>query len=267
MVLTSADEYRYTHFELRHLLADLRFDPDGPGPGERLPALQLPLLEGGDLDLRSLDRPHLFVFGSSTCPMTASAAEPLERLHRAFGDRVTFVLVQVREAHPGELVEQPATMAEKRERAHRLRQTLGVSMAIAIDDLDGELHTGTDTKPNAAYLVDRDGTILFRSLWAGDERGLRRAIEAVAEGRRLARSESTRMVRPLLGALGYVDGVVGAAGRRAVRDLVRSAPPMFVGGRLASWFRSLHPSRRGPAVMAVTGLAIAAAAAATVRLW
>jgi hypothetical protein len=39
------------------------------------------------------------VFGSSTCPVTDDAAAGLRQLHRQFGDRVNFVMVNVREAH------------------------------------------------------------------------------------------------------------------------------------------------------------------------
>jgi hypothetical protein len=249
---TARADYRYEHFQLRHMLADLRFDPAGPGPGDRLPGFRLLTIDGETIDLEALDRPHLFVFGSNTCPMTAAAASPLERLRARFGDEVRFVLVQVREAHPGEHLGQAESFEEKVAQARRLRVALGIDLTVAVDELDGRFHTSLDPKPNAAYLVDQDGVIRFRSLWGSDERGLRRALESVTTGVNPAREQSTRMLAPMLAALGYLDGILRTAGPRAARDLARSAPPMLLGARLASVFGRLRPERRGLAVVAVT---------------
>jgi hypothetical protein len=266
MADTNTSEYRYERFELRHMLADMRFDPDGPAPGDRLPALDLETLEGERMTPEDLDRPHLFVFGSNTCPMTASAGDTLERLHQRFGEAVRFVLVQVREAHPGENVPQPVRFDEKVALAQRLRSSLGISFTVAVDDVDGTFHASLDPKPNAAYLVDPDGTIVFRSMWSSDEKGLAAALEAVTAGTVPARRQSTRMLGPTLGSIGYVDEVVGGAGPGAVRDLARSAPPMLIGARLASLFRRLPPQRRGQALLAASAATLVAVLAAALLI-
>ena len=252
--------YRYPHFRTRYLLADLRFDPASPGPGDQLPEFDLAVLDGPALSYDTLDRPHLFVFGSSTCPMTLAAAEPLRRLHAEFGEQVRFVLVQVREAHPGDRLGQATTFEEKSARARGLRASLGLPVTVAVDDLEGSFHTSLDPKPNAAYLVDREGRIAFRSIWSSDEQGLRAALDAGGSGEVPGRPESRRMVGPVLAALGYVDDVLRLAGPRAARDLATGAPPMLVAGRLASAFGGLRPERRGPAavvLLAVVGAAVA----------
>lgn len=250
---TTTSAYRYDHFRLSHMLADMRFDPQTPSPGDRLPHLDLETLDDDRITLERLDRPHLFVFGSNTCPMTASAGDVLGDLHREFGDEVRFVLVQVREAHPGEHIPQPATFAQKRAYARRLGESLSVPFTVAVDDLEGRFHTALDPKPNAAYLVDEQGTILFRSLWSRDQVGLRSALAAVAAGRRPDKLQSTRTLHPMLTSIGYVDEVVRAGGPSASRDLLRSAPPMALMGRLAGLFRRLPPARRGAALLAATG--------------
>ena len=253
MTSTDTAGYRYDTFRLSHMLADMRFATDTPGPGDLLPQLDLQTLDGDRLTLETVDRPHLFVFGSNTCPMTASSPEVLNALHRDFGEQVRFVLVQVREAHPGEHIPQPATLEEKAQHAHCLRKALGVAFTVAVDDLEGSFHASLDPKPNAAYLVDRDGRIRYRSLWATDEDRLWAALTAVVEGREPAKQESTRMLGPAMGSLGHVDRVIRDAGPSAGRDLLRSAPPMLVGARLASLFRTLPPNRRGQALMATMG--------------
>lgn len=258
--------YRYDHFSARHLLADMRFDPASPGPGDRLPALELVTTEGTPITAASLDQPTLFVFGSNTCPMTASAGDGLAELHREFGDRVRFVLVQVREAHPGEAIPQPTTFAQKQEHARRLAASLAVPFEVAVDDLDGSFHRSLDPKPNAAYLVDSETTIVFRSQWASDVPGLRSALSAAAAGRRPERGQSTRMVGPMLSALGHVHDVIASGGRQAQRDLVRAAPPMALAGRVAALFRRAAPDRRGRLAMLALGGLLALALVAAVAV-
>lgn len=46
----------------------------------------------------------------------------LRRLHADFGRQVGFVLVNTREAHPGERFDQPRTLEEKRAHADELRR-------------------------------------------------------------------------------------------------------------------------------------------------
>ena len=263
---TSGSTYRYDRFRLSHMLADMRFDPDTPTTGDRLPQLDLDTLDGERITFEDLAHPHLFVFGSNTCPMTASARNVLGALYREFGDKVSFVLVQVREAHPGEHIPQPSSVEEKRAHARRLRETLGVEFTVAVDDLDGSFHSSLDPKPNAAYLVDTQGEILFRSMWSSDEQGLRTALTATIQGRTPDQRQSTRLLQPTLGALGHVGPVIDDAGPRARRDLLRSAPPMLLGARLAGLFRGVSPDRRGHALLATTGAIMLAVAAITLLL-
>ncbi len=250
---TSKSEYRYESFRLSHMLADMRFNSATPAAGHRLPLLDLQTLDGERITLDGLDRPHLFIFGSNTCPMTASAADVLGDLHGEFGDQINFVLVQVREAHPGEQIPQPTSFEEKEAHARRLRDALGVTFTVAVDDLDGRFHSSLDPKPNAAYLVDARGMILFRSMWSSDEEGLRSALTATSEGRTPNKRQSTRKLKPSLRSLGYVDQVIRDAGPSASRDLLRSAPPMLLGARLAGLFGWIAPSRRGHALLVAAG--------------
>jgi hypothetical protein len=253
----ATSDYRYERFQLRHMLADLRFDPRAPRPGDPVPRPRLSTVHpGGSVDLGGFDGPYLLVFGSNTCPMTAAAAGPLQRLHAEFGDRIPFVLVQVREAHPGAGLGQARTLDEKADQGRRLHEQLGGAFTVAVDDLDGSLHTALDPKPNAAYLVGPEGRLVFRSIWASDERGLRAALTSVAAGRPPRRSESRRMVAPLLASMGYIDGVLRVAGPGAARDLARAAPPMLVAGKVASLFGWLPRHRRGHVVATAVGLLV-----------
>jgi hypothetical protein len=200
----------------------------------------MPDSNGWVVRLVGTGRPLLVVTGSMTCPMTASAMPGVLDLHRDFGDRVDFALLSARETHPGENYPQPKSDAEVRERASELRDFYGVPFAVLVDDVNGSLHRRLDSKPNAAFLFDRAGTLVFRAMWSSDERALRTAVDAVANGQEPARSESTAMAHPMVRALGHIDEVVGRGGPSSQRDLRRSALPMAVAGRLAR----LLPGRR-----------------------
>src|SRR5581483_5060735 len=103
------------------------------------------------------------------CPMTASASPVLKGLHRRFGDRVSFLTLYVREAHPGDRIRQPDTVEEKLENARLLQRRDRLPWPIAVDGVDGELHEQLGRKTNAAFLLDPEGRVAYRSLWSSDE--------------------------------------------------------------------------------------------------
>ena len=93
------------------------------------------------------------VFGSGTCPMTDSAAPGLNRPHIRFGSGIRFVMVNVREVHPGKAFPQPQTFEAKMAHAARLRELHGFAFEVAVDDLVGTLHRALGPKPNSAYIA------------------------------------------------------------------------------------------------------------------
>ena len=77
--------------------------------------IDLPTTDGGRFSSESIaadGRPVLLVFGSLTCPVTQSAGRGLLDLHRTYGDAIRFVVVNVREAHPGADTPQPRVIDE-----------------------------------------------------------------------------------------------------------------------------------------------------------
>jgi hypothetical protein len=262
-----ARDYLYDHVTSKVLGEDLDFGDDAPGPGDRLPDFDLPTATGERV--RSADfvghEPLLLVFGSVTCPMTASSVPSLKRLYTRFGNRIVFLMVYVREAHPGENLPQPRTLEQKLEHARTLMKRDDIPWPIAVDDPEGRLHRAMDSKPNAAFLIDRGGQIVFRALWAGDERALRGALEAVAQGERPPRPESRRRFVPMAKGMGQMREVLHQAGPRAERDIWRAAPPMGVTAWTASLFRPLPPHWRTVAALASFALACGAVGALLAR--
>jgi thiol-disulfide isomerase/thioredoxin len=257
--------YRFDRFRLPLLVDDLRFGPDAPGPADRVPEFDLATLDGGRFASHDLGtRPVLLVFGSRTCPVTESAAPALRRLHADFGTAVRFVLVNTREAHPGERFPQPRTFDVKWAHAEELRRHHDLPFEIAVDDIDGTLHRRFTPKPNSAYLIGPDSVIRYRTHWANDEHGLRAALAACTANGQPPTAYGNRMVGPLLRAVGHLPGIVRFAGGRVERDVWIAAPPLAVLGRLSRLFGRLAPDRRGVAAALLAATMLAATAAAVV---
>ncbi len=259
--------YRFTRLTSRMLMDDFRFGKTAAAAGDPLPEAELAATDGRRINTRDYaeGRPLLLIFGSLTCPMTVSSDPSLKRLHAEFGDKIRFLTLYVREAHPGENFPQPESLEEKLEHARALKEMDQIPWTVAADDIDGTLHRALDTKPNAAYLIDTEGKIVFRALWAGDERSLRKALKSLAQGRDSAKRESRAMLGPMAKAMGNFQAVLRRAGRQAERDILRAMPPIAVAGRIATLFRPLSPQGRGAAAMVTLGSLAAAAGWAALR--
>ena len=191
--------------------------------------------------------------------MTASAMPSVQEPYDEFGDRVNFIMMYVREAHPGELFTQPDTIEEKLENARSLREFYDIQWTVAVDKIDGDLHRALDPKPNSAFVMDNDGIIVFRSLWAADYGALRQALDAAANGRTLETTQSVKMIGPVVRAMGHVQEVLTRSGPQAVSDLWQAGFPMALAGRIATFFSPLSPDQRGIAAALVSALGMLAA--------
>ena len=254
---TPADrQYRYDRFTTSLLFRDMRFRKGAIGPGDLVPAFEVVTTEGDVLTNQDVfgNKPVLLIFGSITCPMTASAMPFLTQLHSEYGDRVDFVMLNVREAHPGEHFRQPVAMGEKLDHARALKQLYEIPWTVVADNIEGSLHRALDPKLNTAFLVDTLGIIIFRSLWASDQKAVRQALESAVAGRTPGKSQRQALFVPVARAMGQVQEVMDRAGPQAVKDLWRAGLPMALAGRLATIFSPLSRDQRG--VAAVVTLAL-----------
>lgn len=225
---TAGHRYRLEHMTLSDVLRDMYFNGIDPGPGDRVPEFDLPTLGGGRFRSRDLAErgPALLIFGSSTCPMTDNAAPGLNKLYQRFGKQVRFVIVNVREAHPGNAYPQPKALDAKMMHAKRLHEIYGFEFEVAVDDVDGALHRALSPKPNSAYILGNDGKILFRAHWANDTPALGAALDAVVAGESLYRTQSGGVLRPMLRILRHIAPVLDRAGSGAWADMWRVVPPL-----------------------------------------
>ncbi len=230
--VNSGRNYRFERFRMTEGLKDMVYTKSVPRPGDKIPDFDLQTLDGKTFSSSDLKEtgPVLLVFGSLTCPMTDSAAPGINELHGRFGDRVRFMLVSVREGHPGASVPQPQTLEEKLKHAELMRDFHGHQFEVAVDDVDGTLHQALSPKPNAAYIIDKDGTILFRAHWASDKKGLAQALAAVVDGKPLRRSQSGGTMAAMMRMFPYLPAVLDRAGKAAWRDMWMGMPPIAMTG-------------------------------------
>jgi hypothetical protein len=90
-------------------------------------------------------------------------------MKRRFGDRVQFLAVYVREAHPtdgwwmpGLDIAQPTTSSERAKVAVRCCSTLHVTMPMLVDGLDdlvGHMYSGM---PDRLYIISREGRVVYK---------------------------------------------------------------------------------------------------------
>ncbi|QDV36613.1 deiodinase family protein [Tautonia plasticadhaerens] len=152
----------------------------GPGVDEPAPDFTLPSVDGDrDVTLSSYQertgKPVVLIFGNFTCGPFRSQAGNVEKLYRRYRDRVGFLLVYVREAHPtdgwhmfdnfrqGYNLDQPTTFGRRVEVAQQCRATLDLDIPMLVDAIDDPVGTLYSGMPARLYLIDRDGRVAFKS--------------------------------------------------------------------------------------------------------
>lgn len=260
--MSRSHAYRFDRPRMADMLHDMFITSKDLGPGQPSGSFELPTTSGGAFrseDLRRQGQWAFVIFGSQTCPVTASAVEGLSRLYRMYGGAFRFVLVQVREAHPGEQVGQPHTHDGKVERARGLQRRFAIPFEVAIDDIDGTFHQRLGARPNSAFVIDPTGVVRLHVQWANDTDAIDQALDALARGAEPQTLTIRRTVPAILKAVGFMPDVLTAAGRRAVIDTALVAPPMAMMMAASTLFPFLPRDRRGlPAIVALTAMAVAA---------
>lgn len=94
----------------------------------------------------------------------------MEQVRRKYEGRgVAFVPVYVREPHAGERgfreYRDHEDFDHKLGYARELVETKGLEVPVAVDGMAQEVHALLGDLPNVVYVVDRQGTIVFKAPW------------------------------------------------------------------------------------------------------
>jgi hypothetical protein len=104
------------------------------------------------------------------------AAPSMNAMSDKYKEKVGSIFLYTNEAHPGENYPHLTSMAQKFKNASDLRDILGVTRPIMVDSFDGACHRAYGSMPNMTWLINRAGTILYKSDWT-DVTSVDRAVE------------------------------------------------------------------------------------------
>lgn len=141
----------------------------GPAVGDPAPDFELGSASNPELRLPLaawLDgRPLALVFGSSTSPELAGAAERLNELALDYGEEVTFLFVYLAEAAapagPDSQDRGAATLAERRARCAAAAIAFGFPFPAVVDELDERVGRAYSAHPERLFLIDPGGRVAF----------------------------------------------------------------------------------------------------------
>jgi cytochrome oxidase Cu insertion factor (SCO1/SenC/PrrC family) len=186
----------------------------GPAAGEPVKDYTFSDLDGNEVKLSDYRGKWIVLeTGSATCSMYSKNIPDMKDVIKEFPD-VEFLLIYVREAHPGERLHQHRSMEEKIEAAKMLQPRYGEDRKILVDTLDGKYHLAHAAMPNTMYIIRPDGTVHYRCNWTTVD-GVREALL----DRENFHTQENADVKSL----------------KAARGLYTSLRTMWTGGFVALW--------------------------------
>lgn len=211
--------YNYKRFNPR----DYNFTmPEELSLGEKMPDFQFFDLDGNVVSLSSfLGKKVVLETGSITCPMYVKTIRDMNQLASKYPD-VDFIVVYVREAHPGEKLSSHQSLDEKIQCAHQLKEIEPERRRVLIDSLEGGFHQSVGALPQMLFILDEEGCLLFRSTWNDPE-----LVECILSGR-LPANEVERAEREPTkpGPLTLIKAA-GRGGWLGIFDLIISIPRLL----------------------------------------
>lgn len=172
------------------LLALVRF-PESPNVGTEAPNFELVRTDGKKIELSDLrGKIAIFMFAAMTSPPARLQIPRLESLQQAYSKKdVKIFLVYSRERHAGETGFPNYANADSFDRKLAYARELDAvtRLPIAVDDIDESVQGLYGGVPNSAWVVDREGTIVFRSTWA-DSKKLSQVVDRLMRFEHSAKS-------------------------------------------------------------------------------
>jgi peroxiredoxin len=155
-------EYNYPHFNADYYEFE---EFTGLIAGEQYIDFELRKVDGKSAKISNfLDKPLVFEMGSVTCPMYAGHVTPMQEIAKKYPE-FNFVVLYVREAHPGNRISNHTAFENKIDAAKEAIRFYKDNRTILVDNTNGEAHKVYGTLPNSVYVIDTDGKILFAKAW------------------------------------------------------------------------------------------------------
>lgn len=138
----------------------------GPSAGETAPDFAVRDLDGNERSLADYRGKWVVLeTASATCSMYTKNIPGMKGVRAEFPD-VEFLVIYVREAHPGERLGQHKTDEDKLAAAKLLPTRYDEDRPILIDKLNGDMHRAYGMMPNVIYVINPEGVVHYRCNWA-----------------------------------------------------------------------------------------------------
>jgi peroxiredoxin len=136
----------------------------GPDLGSKAPDFSLSNLDNKKVNLLDFTGEFLVLeLGSITCPLFQGRREGMSDLVSKYPN-INFSVLYIREAHPGSNLPAHKSINDKISCAKTLSGD-GEKRLILIDDIAGTAHSSYGSYPNAIFIVNKNGCVVFRSDW------------------------------------------------------------------------------------------------------
>lgn len=173
--MREATPYNYRHFSPASWRAE---GGRGPSPGQRFPDLALTDADGNPFRMSELrGKTVVLETGSLTSPLYVRHVDAMAALKERFPAAV-FLVLYVREEHPGRRLPEHRTFEEKRAHARALYSEEHEHRRVLVDDLAGSAHKALGGLPNMVFVIDEAGIVRFTKDWSDPA-----AIEAALAGK------------------------------------------------------------------------------------
>lgn len=201
----------------------------GPAAGDIMGALMAERAEDGSQWHLSDHQGQWVVIetGCLTCPMYNAEIERMNALAQDYPD-ICFIMLYVREAHPGQNLPGLCSLDDKRARGKQVAAHKLENRTVLVDDLAGTMHQRLGAMPNSIHLIRPDGVVAWRTDWSNYD-----LLKKLLAERRddlvniLEHHEKTDLMMKPSVARQIVFPTLKRAGKGALWDIIKSLPYMI----------------------------------------
>lgn len=169
------------------------------------------------------DKPIILETGSLSCGMFAGQSKAMNKLATENKD-FHFLLLYVREAHPGKLINAHINFEQKCELANRLKTEDEIeNRTIIIDDINGTVHSILGALPNMVFIIDTNRQIIFKDEW-NNAKTLQNAIHQFRKAKKPIEQKWTMLPLPNI-SVEYK--IFKRAGWDAGIDFIKALPKLI----------------------------------------
>lgn len=206
--------YNYRHFTASSWRS---LESAGLRLNERFPDVELLDADNHPFRLSELRGKTVVVeTGCLSCPLYVRHISAMASLKERFPE-VVFLVLYVREGHPGRRLRAHERLEDKRALALQLYSEEQEHRRVIVDDLDGSTHRALGGLPNMAFVIGPGGLVRRRVDW-NDPRALERTLAGRDD------DEDDTLALPPRPALWMSLHVLARAGSDAFYDFLRALP-------------------------------------------